>query len=135
MVMTVVPAAPGTEELLLSFHYVDDDKVYLFDNRIIGWAVDADEPQGTEPAPRIIGSLPPETDTDPILSPQWAVYGSNGVAYIPDVYRGRLPGLLTMLATNNGAQRQLNGDGLTQSYVINEWNTWKTQNAALTFTD
>jgi hypothetical protein len=133
MAMTVVPAAPGTEELLLSFHYVDDE-VWMFDNRIIGWAVDADEPQATAPAPRIIGSLPPAVDTAPVLSPQWAVYGTNGTAYVPDFYRGRLSGLFTLLATNNGVQRRLNGDGFTQSYVIGEWNTWKTQNAALTFT-
>jgi hypothetical protein len=114
----VIPPSPGDAEMLLSFHYVDDI-VYLFDNRILGWSVDPIE--DVPPAPRIIGSLPSAVDTAPIQSPQWCTYGTNGVAYAPDIFRGRLPDLLVFLATNNDAGRRVNGDGLTQSFAILEY--------------
>jgi hypothetical protein len=130
--MTRMAVPPRTDELLLSFHYAND-VVYIFDNSIIGWAVDADD-ASVEPAPRLIGSLPPAVDTAPVLSPQWAAYNmGSGVAYVPDIFCGRLPDLLVFLAENNGATRQINGDGLTQNYVKGEFEHFSAMNPELVF--
>lgn len=128
--MTVLSAAVGT--VIISMEYdppTGANWVRMWDNPVIGWSVD---PGVTEPEPIIIGSLPskPPHSTDPVFSPQWAAYLAEADVIVPDVWRGNLTAFFDFLATNNGAQRQLEGN-FVRDEINGVWVQWRSNNPAL----
>jgi hypothetical protein len=97
------------------------DWARLYDNRLSGWR--GDDAGTIEPEPVIIGSLPlPAINTSPVLSPQLGFLATPGaqvagVLFNPAVllppplhqWRGSFDEFLTLLATNNGVHRRLEG--------------------------
>jgi hypothetical protein len=131
----VVPSAQN--QLLLTLNYDPTGLAWvdLFDNALVGWAVDEVEPQTFEPAPRAIGSLAPEApDTGSTVSPHWALAMPNvDVVFVPDLYRGGLSEFLTWLATNGGASRKVGGQGLVYPNLHNGYESWARMNPGMVF--
>jgi hypothetical protein len=104
--MAVTPAHPN--DVLVTFEYAPNglDWARLRDVRLLRWVVDESGPLDA-PRPIVSGMLPPlAVNTDPVRSPQWAVF-YNPMVGIPNEWRGNLSDFLTWLATNAGAHRQL----------------------------
>ena len=96
----------------------------IYDNPLLGWAVDDTTP--ANPMPVIVGILPtPAPATGPILSPQWAKY-YEGFIFVPNLWRGAITDFFTWLATNNGATRKLSGRLVTRD-GLNAWQAWSQQ--------
>ena len=131
----VVPAAQN--QLLISLNYdaTGLEWVDLFDNALIGWAVDENEPQTFEPAPRAIGSLAPMApqggmrsvgartgaQQQSIQSPQWAIVMQGGIVFVPDQYRGNVTEFFHWLA---GDSRKVGGQGLVYPGMKNAYDSW-----------
>jgi hypothetical protein len=125
---TAVGAVPGS--LLLSFMYDPTGLEWctVFDNPVFAWVID--ETGAVPPEPVIIGTPPPVApDTDPVLSPPWAVRqgGPSGTFYIPDVARGDAHAMLNFIARNNGANRQVYANFADIS-LVQAWQQWTVNN-------
>jgi hypothetical protein len=131
----IVPAAQNQLLLTLNYDATGLEWVDLFDNALIGWAVDEAEPPTFEPAPRAIGSLAPQApDTAPVISPHWALAMPNvDIVFVPDLYRGTLSEFLTWLATNGDADRKVGGQGLVYPNLQNGYQSWARLNPDLVF--
>jgi hypothetical protein len=126
--MAAVPSMAN--EAVISVNYDPTGLVWadMFDNHVVAWIVDEVEPQSFEPAPRILGSLPPAPpDTAPVLSPQWGLVLSQGMVYVPDQVRLPVHQFFDWLATNNGARRKLRGL-FSQQFLGTTWIDWAAAN-------
>jgi len=115
MAKIMIPSV--ADDYILSIDYDPSGLAWarVFDNICLGWLVDDLDP--SNPAPVILGSLPPAAVATPgIQSPQWCHVSSGGVA-VPDVYRGAGFDFLTWLATNGGAQRKIAGSFLSSRFA------------------
>jgi hypothetical protein len=87
------------------------------------------------PTPFSVQPLPlPPPNTDPVLSPIWAV--RQGLTwFVPALWRGSSAAMLfTELATNNGAQRQLYA-GFADLALLTEWQQWAALNPTLALSE
>jgi hypothetical protein len=87
------------------------------------------------PRPVVIGSLPDTApNTDPVVSPQWAV--RQGLTYFlqDNMARGGSAELFSFLATNNGARRKLYAD-FADTALRQEFIAWGQANPVLYLTD
>src|SRR4051812_26289343 len=129
---TVVPPSPDEGIITLNYDGSGLAWVDLWDNAIIAWVIDAND-VSVAPSPRILGTFPPAPpDTSPVLTPSWAAITRAGNVFIPDTWRGTFYDFLTWLATNNGAQRKVIGNGLARSRVAETYRTWATNHPNLT---
>jgi hypothetical protein len=109
---TVVPPSPDEGIITLNYDGSGLGWVDLWDNAIIAWVIDAND-VSVGPSPRILGTFPPAPpDTSPVLTPSWAAITRAGNVFVADTWRGTFYDFLTWLATNNGAQRKVIGNGL-----------------------
>jgi hypothetical protein len=108
--------------------------VSLRDNQTLAWMVDQNNPQAV-PTPVVVGTLPTSgPGTGAVVSPPWVQVFPNGQAVVPDVFRGSIAEMLTWIATNNGAQRQIYGD-FNSTVVAIGWNQWAANNPTLVLPD
>jgi hypothetical protein len=87
------------------------------------------------PLPSIVsGMLPaPAPDTSQIVSPQWAKYLGGSMIEVPNLWRGVCWDFFTWLATNNGAQRQLDKRLGLSSTLYNVFDDWGRANPGLIY--
>jgi hypothetical protein len=128
---TVVPPSPDEGIITLNYDGSGLGWVDLWDNAIIAWVIDAND-VSVGPSPRILGTFPPAPpDTSPVLTPSWVAITRAGNVFVPDTWRGTFYDFLTWLATNNGAQRKVIGNGLRRSRVAESYRTWATNHPNL----
>jgi hypothetical protein len=135
MPASAISAIP--DELILSFEYGTDtagiDYVDMWDNHVIGWAVDAAIPPASEACPIIIGALPPVftglaakppgPGNSPPQYPQWAMVRGAQIV-VPDLWRGDLSSFWDYISQIG---RMLRGS-FVDARVSNTWTAWSLAN-------
>lgn len=134
--MTVIPTV---EHFIISMEYEPVsglDWADMWDNVVLGWVVDdlptaelrpAGGPDRADPQPIVVGSLPPLAPdaAGMVASPQWVSVYKEGVI-MPQLWRGNLPGFFEYLSQNNGANRRLRGN-FVSDIIAESWAQWAAQ--------